>query len=71
MQRDQLLTIVAATAGAAVGLLLTALARRRPTSSAGPFSIHVSDDPLAELIQRYAPSLDEIARETREIYSHT
>jgi hypothetical protein len=62
--KRQVLKMVTATAGAAVGLLLVARARQRASDSS---LMPVNDDRAAELIRRFAPSLDEIAREaTRE-----
>jgi hypothetical protein len=60
------MAIIAASAGAAVGLLLSA--RRRPRSSSyNLLTLQLDDDREAELIQRYAPALEEIARKERTI----
>jgi hypothetical protein len=60
MKRPVLL-LVAASAGAAVGLLLAGRLRRRSTACWD--ALPVTEDRAAELIQQYAPTLDEIARE--------
>jgi hypothetical protein len=67
IMKQRVLAIIAASAGAAVGLLLTGRAWRRSGSAASDsLPIPVSNDRKAEVI-RHAPALDEIAREaTRE-----
>ena len=63
--KHQVLLLVAASAGAAVGLLLAGRLRRRLDERWD--SLPVNEDRAAELIRQYAPTLDEIAREaTRE-----
>ena len=63
--KHPVLLLVAASAGAAVGLLLAGRLRRRLDERWD--SLPVNEDRAAELIRQYAPTLDEIAREaTRE-----
>jgi hypothetical protein len=61
------LFLIAAAAGAAVGVLLTARFRWQSKFNSKALPLPGSDDRSAEIIRQYAPTLDEIAREaTRE-----
>jgi hypothetical protein len=60
MKKNRAIALIAVSAGAAVGLLLSARRRPRP-SWFNVLTPDPNDDREAELIQLYAPALHEIA----------